>query len=80
VRRVCDDWGVANPWRPRADNYETACRVVVDAKEIPCFCFISPLGPCFAQPYEVVYIYGQTEFKAQLRWEEGVCCGSRRFR
>ena len=30
-------------------------------------------SPCFTQAYEVVYIYGQTELKAQLRWKEGVC-------
>ena len=47
---------------------------MVDEREIPCFGFISKLGlPCFGQVYEVVYIYGQTEFKAQLRWEDGVC-------
>ena len=49
------------------------CHIVVDAKEVPCFVLPSPMGfPCFVQPYEVVYIYGQTEFKAQLRWTEEV--------
>jgi hypothetical protein len=48
--------------------------VVVDAREIPCLRFISPLGiPGFIQAYEVVYTYGQTELKAQLRWVEEVC-------
>lgn len=50
------------------------CHVIVDATEIPCLSFVSRVGiPCFAQVYEVVYIYGQTELKAQLRWKEGVC-------
>ena len=31
------------------------------------------------QAYEVVYTYGQTEFKAQLRWMEGVCNEFRHF-
>ena len=49
------------------------CHVKVDAEKIPCFAFISPMGfSCFVQAYEVVYTYGQTEFKAQLRWEEEV--------
>ena len=48
--------------------------VVVDATKIPYLSFISAMGsPCFTQAYEVVYIYGQTELKAQLRWKEGVC-------
>ena len=47
--------------------------MVVDASEIPCRRFISPVGiPCFIQVYEVVYTYGQIELKAQLRWTEGV--------
>ena len=49
------------------------CHVKVDAEKIPCFAFISPMGfSCFVQAYEVVYTYGQTKFKAQLRWEEEV--------
>jgi hypothetical protein len=48
--------------------------VVIDAKEIPCAVFMSRMGlPCFVQDYEVVYTYGQTELKAQLRWTEEVC-------
>lgn len=63
---------ITNPLR-RAENYETVCHIVVDAKEVPCFILPSQMGfPCFVQPYEVVYIYGQTEFKAQLRWTEEV--------
>lgn len=49
------------------------CHVMVDATQIPCLNFISPVGlPCFVQAYDVVYTYGQTEFKAQLRWKERV--------
>lgn len=52
--------------------------MVVNASEIPCRRFISPVGiPCFIQAYEVVYTYGQIELKAQLRWTEGVCDKSR---
>lgn len=52
--------------------------MVVDASEIPCRRFISPVGiPCFIQAYEVVYTYGQVELKAQLRWTKGVCDESR---
>jgi len=47
--------------------------VVVDVKEIPCLRFISPMGiPCFLQAYEIVYIHGKTELKAQVRWMEEV--------
>lgn len=61
-----------NP-RLRAESYETVCHVIVDPTTIPCLSFISPAGTtCFVQAYEVVYTYGQTELKAQLRWMEGV--------
>lgn len=34
---------------------------------------MSPLGfPFFVQEFEVIYIYGQTEFKAQVAWMEEV--------
>ena len=47
--------------------------MVADAREIPCLRLISPVGiPCFMQAFEVVYIYGQTELKAELRWMEEV--------
>ena len=46
----------------------------VDASKAPCIAGMSPLGfPVFIQEFEVIYIYGQTEFKAQLAWMEGVC-------
>jgi len=57
------------------------CHVVVDATKIPCVSFTSPVGSrCFVQVYDVVYTYGQTEFKAQLRWMERVCEDSVPFR
>jgi len=34
---------------------------------------MSPLGfPIFIHPFEVIYIYGETEFKAQVSWEKEV--------
>ena len=34
---------------------------------------MSPLGfPIFIQLFEVIYIYGETEFKAQASWKEQV--------
>jgi len=48
--------------------------IPVDASKAPYIIGMSPLGfPIFIQKYEVIYIYGQTEFKAQLAWTEGVC-------
>jgi len=33
---------------------------------------MSRLGfPIFIQPFEVIYIYGETEFKAQVAWMDG---------
>jgi len=52
------------------EKYEIVCHVEVDPREIPHFTCISPMGPYFVQPYDVVYTHGQTEFKAQLRWEK----------
>lgn len=79
MRDIYGDFKMSNSqlW---TENYETMCHVVVDATKIPCISFISPVGiPCFAQAYEVVYTYGQTVFKAQLRWTEGVCSEFRPF-
>jgi len=34
---------------------------------------MSPLGfQIYIHPFEVIYIYGETEFKAQVSWKEGV--------
>jgi hypothetical protein len=45
----------------------------VEASEVPCAAAISPLGfPIFVQELEVIYMYGQTEFKAQIAWKEEV--------
>ena len=34
---------------------------------------MSPFGfPIFVQEFEIIYIYGQTEFKAQVAWTEEV--------
>ena len=48
-------------------------RISVDASKAKCIICMSPLGfPIFIRELEVIYIYGQTEFKAQVAWKEEV--------
>ena len=55
-------------------NFKTISHISVDASKVPCIAGMSPLGfPVFIQQFEVIYIYGQTEFKAQVSWKEEVC-------
>ena len=55
------------------DKFKTICHISVDASKAPCTPAMSPLGfPIFVQEFEVVFIYGQTEFKAQIAWMEEV--------
>jgi len=45
----------------------------MDVSKAPCIAGMSPLGfPLFIQLFEVIYIYGETEFKAQASWKEEV--------
>ena len=54
-------------------KYKTISNISVDASKVPCMVGMSPLGfPIFIQEFEVIYIYGETEFKAQLAWMEEV--------
>jgi len=53
------------------DKFKTISHISVDISKAPCIPAMSPLGfPIFIQKVEVIYIYGQTEFKAQLAWTE----------
>ena len=55
------------------DKYKTLSHIHVDAENVPCAAGMSPLGfPIFIQRFEIIYIYGETEFKAQIAWEEDV--------
>ena len=55
------------------DKFKTLCHISVDAKKTPCTAAMSPLGfPIFIHEFEVIFIYGQTEFKAQIAWKEEV--------
>jgi len=51
------------------------CNISFDAPDAPCSVGLrSLLGfPIFVQEFEVIYIYGQTELKAQIAWKEEVC-------
>ena len=54
-------------------KFETISRISVNASEAPCVAGMSPLGfPIFIHEFEVIYMYGQTEFKAQIAWSEEV--------
>lgn len=54
-------------------KYETISHICVDASDAPCAAGMSPLGfPIFVHEFEVIYMYGQTEFKAQIAWKEEV--------
>jgi len=49
------------------------CNISVDVSKAPCIAGMSRLGfPIYIHPFEVIYIYGETEFKAQVSWEEDV--------
>ncbi|KAF9650957.1 hypothetical protein BDM02DRAFT_3184899 [Thelephora ganbajun] len=53
------------------DKFQTMAHISVDATKAPYITGMSLLGfPIFIQEFEVIYIYGQTEFKAQLAWME----------
>jgi len=53
-------------------KFKTISNISVDASKVPYTIGMSLLGfPIFIQEFEVIYIYGQTEFKAQLAWMEG---------
>jgi hypothetical protein len=54
-------------------SFKEMCRISVDASKAPCLAGRSLLGfPIFVQEFEVIYIYGKTEFKAQVAWTEEV--------
>jgi len=53
-------------------NFETISHITADISKAPCISGVSPLGfQIFVRQFEVIYIYGQTEFKAQMAWTEG---------
>ena len=55
------------------DEYKTLSHIHVNAENVPCLPRMSPLGfPIFIQEFEIIYIYGETEFKAQIAWKEDV--------
>ena len=55
------------------ENYKTISRISVDVTKPKCMMGMSPFRfPIFVQEFEVIYIYGQTEFKAQVAWKEEV--------
>ena len=56
------------------EKFQEMCNISVDAPDAPCSVGRSLLGfPIFVQEFEVIYIYGQTELKAQVTWQEEVC-------
>ena len=59
--------------RSITDQYKTLSHIHIDAANVPCVARMSPLGlPIFIQAFEIIYIYGETEFKAQVAWKENV--------
>ena len=47
--------------------------ISIDTSKAPCIVGRSLLGSSmFTQEFEVIYIYGQTEFKAQVAWMEEI--------
>lgn len=62
-------------------KFKIMSHISVDASKAPCIPAISLLGfPIFIQEFEVIYIYGQTEFKAQVIWTEEVCLSQTNLR
>ena len=54
-------------------NFENASRISADASKARRILCMSPLGfPICIRELEVIYILGETEFKAQLAWMEEV--------
>ena len=54
-------------------NYKKLAHISVDGGKVPSIPRMSPLGfPVFIQEFEVIYIFGETEFKAQVAWKEDV--------
>jgi len=52
-------------------KFKEMCRISVDASKAPYIVSRSLLGfPIFIQEFEIIYIYGQTEFRAQVAWTE----------
>ena len=55
------------------DKYKEICHISADASKAPYTVGMSLLGfPIYVQEFEMIYIYGQTEFKAQVAWTEEV--------
>lgn len=55
------------------ENFKKLAHISVDGGKVPCIPRMSPLGfPVFIQEFEVIYIFGETEFKAQVAWKEDV--------
>lgn len=55
------------------ENIKKLAHISVDGGKVPCNLGVTLLGlPIFIQEYEIVYIFGETELKAQVAWKEGV--------
>jgi len=53
------------------EKFETIARISADTSKAPCTpVMYRPGFPFFVQELEAIYIYGQTEFKAQIAWTE----------
>ena len=54
------------------EKFKTIYHISADVTKATCIEGVSRLGfPSFVQELELICIYGQTEFKAQLCWMEG---------
>lgn len=60
-------------WHDNAANFTTVCKVIVNVSQIPKITCVNPAGGLYySMPYDLVLIFGLTEFQVQIQWFENV--------